>query len=145
MNTLHSDVDGFRTTLADTRANIQQIQREISAIRERIDETKVQVGRQLGQTNLAGDQRVKNLEGRLAKLEEDAKAQAELLKTREVELKQLHDSLQAQAAEAAAAKPQSGGPVDLALAESDTRSEERRVGKGGRARGVPGEWREKGR
>jgi tol-pal system protein YbgF len=119
MNTLHSDVEGFRSTLADTRANIQQIQREISAIRERIDETKVQVGRQLGQTNRDGDQRVKNLEGRLAKLEEDAKAQAELLKTREAELKQLHDSLQAQAAQAAALKPQSNGLVDLALAESD--------------------------
>ncbi len=118
MNTLHSDVDGFRSTLADTRANIQQIQRELSAIRERIDETKVQVGRQLGQTNRDGDQRVKNLEGRLAKLEEDAKAQAELLKTREAELKQLGDSLQAQATQAAS-KPQSNGLVDLTLAESD--------------------------
>jgi len=83
MNTLNADVDGFRSTLADTRANIQQMQREISAIKERIDETKVQVGRQLGQTNREGDQRVKSLEGRLAKLEEDAKAQADLLRSRE--------------------------------------------------------------
>ena len=117
MNTLHSDVDGFRSTLADTRANIQQMQREISAIRERIDETKVQVGRQIGQTNREGDQRVKNLEGRLAKLEEDAKAQADLLRSREEELKQLRESIQAQAA---AAKPgQSDAPVDLAMAESE--------------------------
>ena len=119
ISTLHSDVDSFRSTLADTRANIQQIQREISAIRERIDETKVQVGRQLGQTNRDGDQRVKNLEGRLAKLEEDAKGQAELLKSREAELKQLRDSLQAQATQAAASKPQGNGSVDLTLAESD--------------------------
>ena len=74
MNTLHSDVDGFRSTLADTRANIQQIQRDLSAIKERIDETRVQVGRQIGQTSKEGDSRVKNLEDRLAKLEEDAKA-----------------------------------------------------------------------
>ena len=54
MNTLHSDVDSFRATLADTRANIQQMQRDIAAIKERIDETRVQVGRQLGQTNREG-------------------------------------------------------------------------------------------
>ena len=117
INPLHSDVDGFRSTLADTRANIQQMQREISAIRERIDETKVQVGRQIGQTNREGDQRVKNLEARLAKLEEDAKAQADLLRSREEELKQLRESIQAQAA---AAKPiQNDAPVDLAMAESE--------------------------
>jgi tol-pal system protein YbgF len=117
VNTLRSDVDGFRSTLADTRANIQQIQREISAIRERIDETKVQVGRQLGQTNREGDQRVKNLEGRLAKLEEDAKAQGDLLRSREEELKQLRESIQTQAV----AKPaQSDAAVDLAMAESES-------------------------
>jgi outer membrane murein-binding lipoprotein Lpp len=93
MNTLHTDVDGFRATLADTRANIQQMQRELSAIKERIDETRVQVGRQLGQTNRDGDQRVKNLESRLAKLEEDAKAQAEALKNREEELKQVRETM----------------------------------------------------
>ena len=117
MNTLNSDVDGFRTTLADTRANIQQMQREISAIKERIDETKVQVGRQLGQTNREGDQRVKSLEGRLAKLEEDAKAQADLLRSREEELKQIRESIQAQGA---AAKTVPNDPaVDLAMAESE--------------------------
>jgi len=116
VNTLRSDVDGVREMLADTRANIQQIQREMSAIRERIDETKVQVGRQLGQTNREGDQRVKNLEGRLAKLEEDAKAQADLLRSREEDLKQLRESIQAQAA----AKPAPADPgADLAMAESD--------------------------
>jgi tol-pal system protein YbgF len=54
------------------------------------------------------------MEGRLAKLEEDAKAQAEFLRSREEELKQLRESMQAQAA---AAKPPSGG--DLSLAESE--------------------------
>lgn len=116
MNTLHTDIDGFRSTLADTRANIQQMQRELSAIKERIDETRVQVGRQLGQTNRDGDQRVKNLETRLAKLEEDAKAQAELLRAREEELKQLRESA-AQAVQAQQ-NPDTNVP-DLSLAESD--------------------------
>ncbi len=117
MNTLHSDVDGFRSTLADTRANIQQIQRDLSAIKERIDETRVQVGRQIGQTSKEGDSRVKNLEDRLAKLEEDAKAQAELLKSREADLKQLRDSVQQ-----AAQKPENdiSGSLDLSLGESES-------------------------
>ena len=95
MANLQADIDGFRATLADTRANVQQMQRDLSAIKERIDETHVQVGRQIGQTSREGDQRVKNLESRLAKLEEDAKAQAELLKSREDELQQLREVAQA--------------------------------------------------
>src|SRR6266508_6775837 len=90
------------------------MQRELSAIKERIDETRVQVGRQLGQTNRDGDQRVKNLEARLAKLEGDAKAQGEALKNREEELKQVRDSL-AQAQQ----KAPSDGLADLAMAESE--------------------------
>ncbi len=46
VNGLHTDVDSIRATLADTRANIQQMQRDLNAIKERIDETRVQVGRQ---------------------------------------------------------------------------------------------------
>jgi tol-pal system protein YbgF len=115
MNTLQKDVDGFRTTLADTRANIEQMQRDLSAIRERIDETRVQVGRQIGQTSRDGDQRVKNLESRLAKLEEDAKAQAESLKLRDDELKQMRD-----AAVAAEQRPiVYDGYADIALGESE--------------------------
>ena len=117
MNTLHSDIDGFRATLADTRANIQQMQRDLSAIKERIDETRVQVGRQIGQTSKDGDQRVKNLEARLAKLEEDAKNQAELLRAREEELKQLRESA-AQAVQAQQS-PDTNSSPDLSLAESD--------------------------
>jgi len=123
ITTLQADVDSVRTTLADTRANIQQMQRDLNAIKERIDETRVQVGRQLGQTNRDGDQRVKNLETRLAKLEEDAKAQAEVVKSREDELKQLRESMQAsQAAQAAAQAAQqtnTDGAAEIALGESD--------------------------
>jgi len=92
MGNLQGDVEGFRVTLADTRANIQQMQRDLSAIKERIDETRVQVGRQIGQTSRDGDQRVKTLESRLTKLEEEAQLQAQLLKSREDELKQLREA-----------------------------------------------------
>lgn len=122
LTTRQSDIDGVRTSLADTRANLQQMQRELSAIKERIDETRVQVGRQIGQTSREGDQRVKNLETRLAKLEEDSKAQAQLLKSREDELKQLRET--AQAAQAAQvvqpSSPANDGYTEAALAaESD--------------------------
>jgi tol-pal system protein YbgF len=111
-----------RTSLADTRANIQQMQGDLSAIKERIDETRVQVGRQIGQTSRDGDQRVKNLETRLAKMEEESKAQAQLLKSRDDELKQMREASQAAQAEQAVkqSSPPSDGYAEAAqAAESD--------------------------
>ena len=124
LTTLQADIDAVRTTLADTRANIQQMQRDLGAIKERVDETRVQVGRQIGQTSREGDQRVKTMESRLAKLEEDAKTQAELVRKRDEELKQLRESTQAaqdaQAAALAAQKLNADGAADIALGESET-------------------------
>jgi len=113
VSAMQADIDSMRATLADTRANIQQMQRDVNAIKERIDETRVQVGRQIGQTSREGDQRVKNLESRLAKLEEDAKAQAALLKSRDDELKQTRDAAQLSAVTV-------DGVADAALAETDS-------------------------
>ncbi len=113
VGTMQADIDSARASLADTRANLQQMQRDISAIRERIDETRVQVGRQIGQTSRDGDQRVKSFEARLLKLEEDAKAQAELLKNREAEIQQLKEAAQT----AQASGPD--GYAEAALGESD--------------------------
>ena len=119
VGTMQSDIDAMRTSLADTRANLQQMQRDVSAIRERIDETRVQVGRQIGQTSRDGDQRVKSLESRLLKLEEDAKAQAELVKIRDAEIQQLKDAAQAaQTAQAAQANAPDGF-AEAALGESE--------------------------
>ena len=115
MANLQSDVDGFRTTLADTRANFQQMQRDLSAIKERIDETRMQVGRQIGQTSREGDQRVKDLETRLARLEEDFKAQAQVLKAREEELQHLRDAALAAEQRALAYD----GFSDIALGETE--------------------------
>jgi tol-pal system protein YbgF len=95
---IHNEVDSMRSSLADTRANMQQLQRDFSALKERIEETRYQVGRQIGQSGRDGDQRVKELEARVAKLTEGFKAQEGQLKAREDELRELRKSIQQQPA-----------------------------------------------
>src|SRR6476660_7213660 len=63
--TMHTDVESIRTSLADTRANLQPMQRDLNAVKERIEEARVQMGKQIGQSSLQGDQRVKSLEARI--------------------------------------------------------------------------------
>lgn len=87
LETVRADVNSVRSSLADTRANLQQLQREFGVLRERIEETRHQVARD-------GDQRVKDLEGRVAKISETLKVQEAALKSRDEELKQLRESLQ---------------------------------------------------
>lgn len=87
--TMQADMETIRNSLADTRANQQPLQRDVNALKERIEEARVQMGKQLGQTSREGDQRVKSLESRLAKLEDDSKSQAELIKSRDEEIKKL--------------------------------------------------------
>jgi tol-pal system protein YbgF len=99
ISSMQSDLEAIRGNQADSRANMQQMQRELNAIKDTIDEARVQMGKQLGQSSREGDQRVKNLEGRLAKLEQDLKAQGDLLTTRDEELKQLREATQAAQAE----------------------------------------------
>ncbi len=100
------EIDATRASLADTRANLQQVEREISGLKELIEETRHQVGRQIDNTSREGDQRVKDLEARLGKLAEGFKAQGEQLKLREDELKEARKGLQlpAEASEMASAE-----------------------------------------
>ena len=112
MGAMQGDVDSVRTSLADTRANMQQAQRDVAAIRERIDETRVQVGKQIGQSSREGDERTKRMEARLTKLEEELRAQAEVLKTRDEEIRQLREMT------GGAAKPVNSD-LEVASAESD--------------------------
>ena len=93
---IHNEVESMRSGLADTRANMQQLQREFSALKERIEETRYQVGRQIGQSSRDGDQRVKDLEARVAKLTEGFKTQEGQLKAREDDLRELRKSIQQQ-------------------------------------------------
>jgi tol-pal system protein YbgF len=100
------EIDATRASLADTRANLQQVEREVSSLKELIEETRHQVGRQIDTTSREGDQRVKDLEARLGKLAEGFKAQGEQLKVREDELKEVRKGLQlpAEATEIASAE-----------------------------------------
>jgi tol-pal system protein YbgF len=107
LDSVRAEMDSVRSSLADTRANLQQLQREFSGLKERIEETRFQVGRQIGQSTREGDQRVKDLEARVAKLGEALKTQEDIFRSRDAELKQLRESLQQaqqSAAAAAAAK-----------------------------------------
>jgi tol-pal system protein YbgF len=112
---IHNEVESMRSSLADTRANMQQLQREFSALKERIEETRYQVGRQIGQSNRDGDQRVKDLEARVARLTEGFKAQEGQLKAREDELRELRKTFQQQPAPVSVPADQ----AEISAAESD--------------------------
>ncbi len=92
-DTTRREIDSVRSTLADTRANLQQMQRDLNALREKVEEVRYQLDRQIGRSSREGDQRVKELEGRMAKLDDDLKAQGALLKSREEELRILRETL----------------------------------------------------
>jgi outer membrane murein-binding lipoprotein Lpp len=62
VGTLRSDIDAMRSSLADTRATVQQQQRELSALEARRG-NPLSNGAALGQSSREGDQRVKDLEG----------------------------------------------------------------------------------
>lgn len=114
---VQSEMEALRSSLADTRANLQQLQRDFSALKERIEETRYQVGRQIGQSSREGDQRIKDLETRVGKLDEALKAQQALINSREDELKQLRDSITAQSASSASPAE---GMNEVTAAESET-------------------------
>jgi tol-pal system protein YbgF len=116
---VQSEVESMRASLADTRATVQQQQRELSALKERVEETRYQMGRQLGQSSREGDQRVKDLEGRVAKMSDALKAQEAALKARDDEIKQLRDSMET--TQKALTEPASGGQTmsEAAIGESE--------------------------
>lgn len=118
LETVRADVNSVRSSLADTRANLQQLQREFGVLRERIEETRHQVGRQIGETTRDGDQRVKDLEGRVAKISETLKVQEAALKSRDEELKQLRESLQLSQNTASSAAKSEVVVLDSATGES---------------------------
>ena len=116
---MQSDVESMRSALADTRANVQQLQRELGVIKEKIEETRYQVGRQIGQSSLQGDQRIKALEDRIAKLDEVSKAQDAQLQRREEELNKLRETIQGvQTPPAQGAEP-SGAQAEVWAGETD--------------------------
>jgi tol-pal system protein YbgF len=99
---LRTDIEGVRAGLADTRANLDQTRRVASAANEKADESRFQVDKKLGLTTRDGDQKIKEIESRLARLTDDLRAQSALLKARDEELKALREAMQAKAEKEAA-------------------------------------------
>jgi tol-pal system protein YbgF len=106
-----SEADSMRTNLADTRANLDQMQRDLNALKEKVEEVRYELGRQIGRSSREGDQRVQELEGRLAKVDEELKMQGALLKAREEELRTLREAVLAKAAEKEAEASATAAPA----------------------------------
>ena len=100
------DLDAIRSSLADTKANLDQMHREIKALNEKVEEVRFQLDRQIGRSTKEGDQRIKDLEAKVGKVGEDLKAQAGLLKQRDDEIRVLREAMQARTAESAPAGAQ---------------------------------------
>lgn len=100
------DLDAIRSSLADTKANFDQMHREIKALNEKVEEVRFQLDRQIGRSTKEGDQRIKELEAKVGKVGEDLKAQAGLLKQRDDEIRVLREAMQARTAESAPAGAQ---------------------------------------
>jgi tol-pal system protein YbgF len=102
-----SEVETIRSNLADTRANLDQLHREVNALNEKMEEVRYQLDRQIGKSSKEGDQRIRDLEARLARVNEDLKTQSnqfrDQLKARDDELRKTRDTMQALAAEQKAA------------------------------------------
>ena len=88
-STMNHELDAVRSNLADTRANVQQIQQELNALKAKVEEVQYQLSGQLGKSSREGSQKTKELESRIDKIEGDLKGQAALLKAREEESRAL--------------------------------------------------------
>jgi tol-pal system protein YbgF len=83
---IQGEMDGMRSRLADTRATLREMQGEVSVLKEAGDEVRVRFNREIGQSTLQGDQKVKELDARIAGIEDELRAQGALLRAREQEL-----------------------------------------------------------
>lgn len=122
--TTRSEFDSIRSSLAETHANLQQMQQDLDALKEKVEEVRYQLDRQIGRSAREGDQRIKELEGRIAKVDEDLKAQGALLKAREEEWKVVREALKiAPGGKAAAASAEGETTGDLAREKGPAESE----------------------
>ena len=88
-----SDIDGIRTHLADTQANLQEVQGQLNALTEKQAEVRYQLDRRLGNSARVGDQKVKELEILVARMNDELRAQGTLLKAREEEFRVLREAV----------------------------------------------------
>jgi len=122
-STSRGDLDSIRASLADTSANVDQVRREINALKEKMEEVRYQLDRQIGRSTKEGDQRIKDLEAKVGKVGEELKAQAGLLKQRDEEIRVLRESMQARTTESAPPGAASD-PRDKSSPESETGKKE---------------------
>ncbi len=87
------DLDGIRTHLADTQATLQEIQGQLNALTEKQAEVRYQMDRRLGNSVRAGDEKVKELEVLVARMNDEIKAQGTLLRAREEEFGVLREAV----------------------------------------------------
>jgi tol-pal system protein YbgF len=92
--TMRKDLDSIGSSLADTRADMKQLERQFSGLKERVEEIRHQLGQQIDQSTRQGDQRVKDLEATAAKFTDRIKAYEEQLKLNEEELRELRKGMQ---------------------------------------------------
>ena len=90
---IRGEFDRVRASLADTRANLQEMQRDLSALKGKVDELRYLQERQSDQSAREGSQKVRSLEGRLAKMDEELNEQRKLLKGQDEELRGLREAL----------------------------------------------------
>ncbi|MGH7770867.1 MAG: tol-pal system protein YbgF [Candidatus Binatia bacterium] len=86
------EFETIRSSLADTRANLNQLQRDLNVLKEKMEEVRYQMDGRISQSSREGSQRIKELEVRIAKIDDDLKAQGALLKVREEELRILQEA-----------------------------------------------------
>lgn len=111
---LRTEAENIRSMLADTRVILDQARREASVAKARADESGFQVEKRLGVTTREGDQKIREIESRLARLTDDLRSQGALLRARDEELKILKETLQVKVPEKEAAPAAARGDSDAA-------------------------------
>ena len=122
-STSRGDLDSIRAGLADTSANVDQMRREINALKEKMEEVRYQLDRQIGRLTKEGEQRIKDMEAKVGKVGEELKAQAGLLKQRDEEIRALHENVRGTKSETASGGAQ-GELRDKAAPESEAAKKE---------------------
>jgi len=87
------ELDSIRTHLADTQATLQDVQGQLNALTEKQAEVRYQINRRLGNSAREGDQKVKELEILVTRMNDELRAQGTLLKAREEEFRVLREAV----------------------------------------------------
>ncbi len=87
------ELDGIRTHLAESQATLQEIQGQLNVLTEKQAEVRYHMDRRLGNSAREGDQKVKELEILVTRMNDELRAQGTLLKAREEEFRVLREAV----------------------------------------------------